>query len=91
MELQPIYERVLVEVIPTADKTDGGLILPEESKEVSNKGIVIAQGEHVKNYVSNLKEGDTIMFMKFSGMEMELNGKPCRLILANDILGIIKE
>ena len=94
MAFAPLHDRVLVERIESDDKTAGGLIIPDSAKETPAEGLVIAVGAGAKDddgdrIAMDVKEGDKILFGKWSGTEITLDGKELLIMKESDILGII--
>lgn len=94
MNLQPLHDRVLVERLEQEDKTKGGIIIPDTAKEKPMEGLVVAVGKGAKDEKGNLtpmcvKAGDKILFAKWGGTEVKLNGKEYLILKETDILGII--
>lgn len=95
MGIQPLGDRVVVEVLEAKERTKGGLVLPDTAKEKPQEGKVIAAG---KGRVSNegkfipleVKVGDKILFGKYSGTEIKLDEKEYLIIKEEDILAITK-
>ncbi|MFT5062320.1 MAG: chaperonin GroES, partial [Polaromonas sp.] len=86
--------RVLVERVEGDDKTKGGLIIPDTAKEKPAEGMVIAVGAGAKDedgdrIVMDVKEGDKILFGKWSGTEVTVDGKELLIMKESDILGVI--
>lgn len=95
MQLKPIGDKVIVEVLKAHDKTKGGIILPDTAKEKPQEGSVIAVGTgkvlpNGKAVPPDVKPGDTILFGKYSGNEIKVNGKEYLIINQDDILAVIK-
>ncbi|MBR9763784.1 MAG: co-chaperone GroES [Rhodobacteraceae bacterium] len=94
MAFQPLHDRVLVERVEGEEKTAGGLIIPDSAKEKPAEGIVIAVGAGAKDdsgarVAMDVKEGDKILFGKWSGTEITLDGKELLIMKESDIMGII--
>lgn len=94
MGFKPLHDRVLVERIEAEEKTAGGIIIPDNAKEKPQQGKVISTGTGAVNdngQVTPLavKEGDTILFGKWSGTEIKLDGKDYLIMKESDILGIL--
>ncbi|RYH08105.1 co-chaperone GroES [Tropicimonas sp. IMCC6043] len=94
MAFTPLHDRVLVERVEGEEKTAGGLIIPDTAKEKPAEGIVKACGEGARKDSGELvpmsvKEGDKILFGKWSGTEIKLDGKDLLIMKESDILGII--
>ncbi len=86
MNFQPLGKRVLVERIEEATTTVSGIIIPDSAKEKPSEGIVVAVSEEVKNISCK----DKIVFGKYTGNELSLDGKTYLIIDTDDIFGIIK-
>ncbi|PJE28901.1 chaperonin GroES [Pseudooceanicola antarcticus] len=94
MAFQPLHDRVLVERVEGEEKTAGGLIIPDSAKEKPAEGIVIAVGAGAKDddgerIAMDVKEGDKILFGKWSGTEITLDGKELLIMKESDIMGVI--
>lgn len=94
MALKPLHDRVLVRRVEGDDKTKGGLIIPESAKEKPAEGEVIACGEGARKDSGELiemgvKNGDRILFGKWSGTEVTIDGEELLIMKESDILGII--
>ena len=94
MGFKPLHDRVLVERVEAEEKTAGGIIIPDNAKEKPQQGKVIATGTGAVNdngQVTPLavKTGDTILFGKWSGTEIKLDGKDYLIMKESDILGIM--
>ncbi len=94
MAFAPLHDRVLVERIESDDKTAGGLIIPDSAKEKPAEGLVVAVGAGAKDddgdrIAMDVKEGDKILFGKWSGTEVTVDGKELLIMKESDILGII--
>ena len=81
MKFVPLYDRVLVKRVDEVNKTSGGIIIPDTAKEKPSEGIVEAVGNG----------GDRILFAKWSGTEVKLNGEDRLIIKESEILGVIEE
>lgn len=93
MEFRPLHDRVLVERIESDEKTAGGIIIPDTAKEKPVQGIVVAVGpgstdEAGKLHPLDVKEGDRILFGKWSGTEVKLDGKDYLVMKESDIMGV---
>src|SRR5690606_5860758 len=92
--LTPLHDRVLVRRIEGDDKTSGGLIVPENVKEKPQEGEVVAVGtgardENGDRITMDVKAGDRILFGKWSGTEVKLDGEDLLIMKESDVLGII--
>jgi chaperonin GroES len=94
MAFTPLHDRVLVERIESDEKTAGGLIIPDSAKEKPSEGLVVAVGAGAKDddgerIALDVKAGDKILFGKWSGTEVVIDGKELLIMKESDILGII--
>ncbi len=94
MALTPLHDRVLVERIEGEEKTTGGLIIPDSAKEKPAEGMVVAVGAGAKDedgdrIAMDVKVGDKVLFGKWSGTEVSVDGKELLMMKESDILGII--
>lgn len=94
MAFKPLHDRVLVKRVESDDKTKGGLIIPDSAKEKPAEGEVVAVGEGARKDSGELikpsvKAGDRILFGKWSGTEVTLEGTEMLIMKESDILGII--
>lgn len=95
MKLKPLGDRVLVERLEIQEQVKGGIIIPDTAKEKPQEGKVIAVGSGKKLESGEIKpldvkEGDKILFGKYSGTEVKLNDKEYLIMREDDILGIIE-
>ena len=94
MAFKPLHDRVLVRRVQSDEKTKGGLIIPDSAKEKPAEGEVIATGEGARKdsgelIAPSVKTGDRILFGKWSGTEVTLDGQELLIMKESDILGII--
>ncbi|GGE59616.1 co-chaperone GroES [Actibacterium pelagium] len=94
MAFTPLHDRVLVERVESEEKTAGGLIIPEAAKEKPAEGLVVAVGAGAKDedgdrISMDVKEGDKILFGKWSGTEVTIDGKELLIMKESDIMGIL--
>ena len=75
VKIQPIGDRVLVESAPAEEKTSGGIFIPDTAKEKPQKGKVIAVGKGKKDEPMTVKAGNTVLYGKYAGTELKLDGK----------------
>ena len=95
MKFRPLHDRVLVRRIEQQEKTAGGIIIPDTAKEKPQEGEVIAAGAGLKNEEGKLtpldvKAGDRILFGKWSGTEVRIDGEDLLIMKESDILGIVE-
>ena len=96
MNLKPLHDRVLVERVSTEDKTKGGIIIPDTAQEKPMEGKVLAVGGGARNengqvVALDVKKGDRILFGKWSGTEVKIDGKELLIMKESDIMGIIEK
>lgn len=94
MAFKPLHDRVLVKRVESEEKTKGGLIIPDSAKEKPAEGEVVAVGEGARKDSGELipmsvKKGDRILFGKWSGTEVTLDGQEVLIMKESDILGVI--
>ncbi len=94
IKVRPLHDRVIVKRIEEEDKTKGGIIIPDTAKEKPQESRVIAVGsgrpEDGKVLPLDVKAGDKILFGKYAGTEIKLNGEEHLILREDDILGIIE-
>lgn len=95
MQVTPLYDRLLVKRFTEEEKTKGGIIVPDTAKEKPAQGQVIAAGagrvsEDGKLTNLTVKKGDKILFGKYSGSEVTINGEELLIIKEDEVLGIIQ-
>jgi len=95
MTFRPLHDRVLVRRVAAEEKTTGGIIIPDTAKEKPQEGEVIAVGSGTLNDKGELrtldvKAGDRILFGKWSGTEVKLNGEELMIMKESDIMGILE-
>jgi chaperonin GroES len=94
LKVRPLHDRVIVQRIAEEEKTKGGIIIPDTAKEKPQEGRVVAVGrgkqEDGKVIPLDVKAGDKILFGKYSGAEIKLNGEEHLILREEDILGIIE-
>lgn len=89
MNIKPLADRVLIEPAAVEEKTIGGIIIPDSAKEKPLKGEVVAVGNGTKDEEMTLKNGDTVLYGKYAGTELELEGKKYLIMRQSDVLAII--
>jgi chaperonin GroES len=95
MKIRPLGDRVLIKRVAEEEKTKGGIIIPDTAKEKPQEGKVIAVGKGKRNEDGkvtplDVKAGDRILFGKYSGSEIKLDGEEHLIVREEDILGIIE-
>lgn len=89
MNIRPLADRVLVLPAPAEEKTIGGIIIPDTAKEKPLKGEVIAAGNGTKDEEMVLKAGDQVLYGKYSGTEVELEGTKYLIMRQSDVLAVL--
>jgi chaperonin GroES len=89
MSIKPLADRVLVKPAAAEEKTVGGIIIPDSAKEKPLKGEVIAVGNGTKDEEMVLKTGDKVLYGKYAGTEIELDGEQFLIMRQSDVLAII--
>ena len=89
MKIKPLADRVLVLPAPAEEKTIGGIIIPDSAKEKPLKGKVIAIGNGTKDEEMVVKPDDTVLYGKYAGTEIELDGDKYLIMKQSDILAIL--
>ena len=95
MKFRPLHDRVLIKVLDSEEKTSGGIIIPDTAKEKPQEGEVVAVGRGTKSedgkIVSmDVKVGDIVLFGKWSGTEVKIDGTEYSIMKESDIMGIAK-
>ena len=95
MNFRPLHDRVLVRRVEAEEKTAGGIIIPDTAQEKPQEGEVLAVGAGTRDEAGKLvpldvKEGDRILFGKWSGTEVRLDGEDLLIMKESDILGIVE-
>jgi chaperonin GroES len=95
MKFRPLHDRVLVRRVTAEEKTAGGIIIPDTAKEKPQEGEVIAVGPGARDEAGkiqplDLKKGDRILFGKWSGTEVKIDGADLLIMKESDVLGVIE-
>ena len=93
-KFKPLHDRILLERLTGEEKTAGGIIIPDSAKEKPQEGKIIAVGngkllDDGKRVALEVKEGDVVLFGKYSGTEIKLDGKEYIILREEDVLGIV--
>jgi chaperonin GroES len=96
MKIRPLQDRVIVKRVEEEEKTKGGIIIPDSAKEKPAEGKVIAVGkgkigEDGKLQALDVKPGDRILFSKYAGTEVKVDGEETLIMREDDILGVIEK
>jgi len=94
MKFRPLHDRIVVKRITAEEKTSGGIIIPDTAKEKPMEGEVVAAGPGARNeqgaiVALDVKAGDRVLFGKWSGTEVKLDGEELLIMKESDIMGII--
>jgi chaperonin GroES len=95
MKFRPLHDRVVVRRIEAEEKTAGGIIIPDTAKEKPMEGEVIAVGPGARDETGklvplDLKEGDRILFGKWSGTEVKIDGEELLIMKESDVMGVVE-
>ncbi|MBJ6125800.1 co-chaperone GroES [Microvirga splendida] len=96
MKFRPLHDRIVVRRIDAEEKTAGGIIIPDTAKEKPQQGEVIAVGPGARNEQGQLvpldvQVGDTVLFGKWSGTEVKIDGEDLLIMKESDIMGVLEE
>jgi chaperonin GroES len=96
MALRPLHDRVLIRRVESEEKTTGGIIIPDTAKEKPMEGEVVAAGPGARNedgkiQPMDVKKGDRVLFGKWSGTEVKLDGEELIIMKESDIMGVIAQ
>jgi len=89
MKIKPLADRVLVEPAPAEEKTASGIIIPDTAKEKPQKGKVVAVGPGKKDEPVTVSVGDTVLYGKYAGTEISIDGQDYLIMRESDIFAII--
>ncbi len=89
MNIKPLADRVLILPAPAEEKTIGGIIIPDTAKEKPLKGEVIAIGNGTKDEAMVLNVGDTVLYGKYAGTELEIDGTKYLIMRQSDVLAVL--
>lgn len=95
MSIRPLHDRVLIERIEAEEKTAGGIIIPDSAKEKPSEGKVVAVGNGARDdkgeiIAMDVKAGDKVLFAKWGGTEVKVDGKELIILKESDILAIVE-
>jgi len=96
MKIRPLNDRILVKRLAEVEKTKGGIIIPDSAKEKPAEGEVVAVGpgkldDKGKRVAPDLKKGDRVLFSKYGGTEVKLDGNDFLIMREDDILGVVEK
>ena len=89
LSIRPLADRVIVEPSAAEEKTAGGIIIPDTAKEKPQRGKVLAVGPGKKDEPTTLKVGDTVLYGKYSGSEIQMEGKDLLIMRESDVLAVL--
>lgn len=89
MNIKPLADRVLVKPAPAEERTASGIIIPDSAKEKPLRGEIVAVGNGTKDEEMVVKQGDIVLYGKYAGTELELEGNKYLIMRQSDILAII--
>ncbi|MCM1317650.1 MAG: co-chaperone GroES [Bacteroides sp.] len=90
MKIKPLADRVLIQPTAAEEVTAAGIIIPDSAKEKPLKGKVLAVGTGTKDEEMVLKEGDTVLYGKYAGTEVELDGEKVIIMRQNEVLAVVE-
>lgn len=89
VKIKPLADRVLVEPMEAEEKTASGIYIPDTAKEKPQKGTVVALGPGTKDVTMEVKKGDVVLYGKYAGTEINIDGKDYLMMKQSDILAIV--
>lgn len=89
LNITPLHDRVVVKPAPAEEKTAGGIIIPDTAKEKPQRGTVVAAGPGKKDEPTLVKVGDVVLYGKYAGTELQLDGGDYLIMRESDILAIV--
>jgi chaperonin GroES len=89
VNVTPLHDRVIVKAAAAEEKTAGGIIIPDTAKEKPQRGVVIAAGPGKKDEPVTVKTGDTVLYGKYAGTEIQIEGEDYLIMRESDILAIV--
>lgn len=91
MNIKPLADRVLINPVPAEEVTVAGIIIPDSAKEKPQRGVVLATGNGTKDEEMVVKEGDTVLYGKYAGTEIDVKGEKYLIMRQSDILAVVTE
>ncbi|MCS7085084.1 MAG: co-chaperone GroES [Bacteroidia bacterium] len=89
VNIKPLADRVVVEPAPAEEKTAGGIIIPDTAKEKPQRGTVVAVGPGKKDEPTTVKPGDVVLYGKYAGTEISIDGKDYLIMRESDLYAIV--
>ncbi|MCB9993250.1 MAG: co-chaperone GroES [Hyphomicrobiaceae bacterium] len=95
MSFRPLHDRVVVRRVDSEEKTAGGIIIPDTAKEKPSEGVIVSAGPGARDdsgkvVALDVKAGDRVLFGKWSGTEVKINGEDLLIMKESDIMGVIE-
>ena len=95
MAFRPLHDRVVVQALESESKTAGGIIIPDTAKEKPSQGKILSVGPGVRDSDGQvvpleLKKGDTVLYGKYSGTEVKIDGKDMLIMRESDVMGVVE-
>ena len=90
MKLKPLADRVIIKPCAAEEVTTGGIIIPDSAKEKPQRGTVLAVGTGTKDEEMALKEGDSVLYGKYAGTEIDLDGEKVLIMRQNEVLAVVE-
>ena len=87
--IRPLFDRVVIQPVEAESKTASGLFIPDAAKERPIRGIVLAVGPGKKNEPTTVKVGDTVLYGKYSGTDIQIDGKEVLIMKESDIFAVV--
>jgi chaperonin GroES len=96
MKVRPLHDRIVIKRVAEEEKTTGGLFIPDTAKEKPARGVVIAVGEGKRDDAGkriplDVKKGDEVLFGKYSGTELKIDGEEHTVLREDDVLAVIEK
>jgi len=89
LNVTPLHDRVIVKAAAAEERTAGGIIIPDTAKEKPQRGVVVAAGTGKKDEPMTVKVGDTVLYGKYAGTEIAVDGQDLLIMRESDILAIV--
>lgn len=89
LNVKPLHDRVIIQAAPAEEKTSGGIIIPDTAKEKPQRGTVVAAGPGKKDEPVTVKAGDKVLYGKYAGTEIQVDGGEYLIMRESDILAIV--
>ncbi len=89
LSVKPLHDRVIVKAAAAEEKTAGGIIIPDTAKEKPQRGVVVAVGTGKKDEPMTVKVGDNVLYGKYAGTEIQIEGQDLLIMRESDVLAIV--